>query len=304
MVERSLRMREVRGSIPCDSTFTFFLHKLQRFLDRAAERERERRMAPPTLEGWIAALASGHDVRLDKAAVRQSAHGKGLFASEPVKRGDVVMSVPKKLTLLIQDGNALALPGDGAWPRVRAGASAAAPDSGKGWEFILARAIVDAVAGDGGAFWEQYGGVMPGPETLAHPFLLSDDMLAQLQDDAMAARARDERKLIEALMPDLTTTQHAMETDSAVTVGAWALALVRSRAMTIGVGAHAVVPFLDCANHASVPNVDYRCDSISTPADSGIAPQAPQDMDRVEMIALTDAEAKTSRSCWRTRKET
>ena len=247
-------------------------------------------MAPPTLEGWIAALASGHDVRLDKAAVRQSAHGKGLFASEPVKRGDVVTSVPKKLTLLIQDGNALALPGDGAWPRVRAGASAAAPDSGKGWEFILARAIVDTVAGDGGAFWEQYGGVMPGPETLAHPFLLSDDMLAQLQDDAMAARARDERKLIEALMPDLTTTQHAMETDSAVTVGAWALALVRSRAMTIGVGAHAVVPFLDCANHASVPNVDYRCDSIATPADVGIAPQAPQDMDRVEMIALTDAE--------------
>ena len=248
-------------------------------------------MAPPTLEGWIAALASGHDVRLDKAAVRQSAHGKGLFASEPVKRGDVVTSVPKKLTLLIQDGNALALPGDGAWPRVRAGASAAAPDSGKGWEFILARAIVDAVAGDGGAFWEQYGGVMPAPETLAHPFLLSDDMLAQLQDDAMAARARDERKLIEALMPDLTTTQHAMETDSAVTVGAWALALVRSRAMTIGVGAHAVVPFLDCANHASVPNVDYRCDSIATPADVGIAPQAPQDMDRVEMIALTDADA-------------
>ena len=47
---------------------------------------------------------------------------------------------------------------------------------------------------------------------------------------------------------------------------------------------------MDCANHASVPNVDYRCDSIATPADSGIAPQAPQDMDRVEMIALTDAE--------------
>jgi hypothetical protein len=249
-------------------------------------------MAPPTLEGWIAALASGHDVRLDKAAVRQSAHGKGLFASEPVKRGDVVTSVPKKLTLLIQDGNALALPGDGAWPRVRAGASAAAPDSGKGWEFILARAIVDAVAGDGGAFWEQYGGVMPAPETLAHPFLLSDDMLAQLQDDAMAARARDERKLIEALMPDLTTTQHAMETDSAVTVGAWALALVRSRAMTIGVGApRRSFPSWTAPITRPCPTWTTGATPSATPADSGIAPQAPQDMDRVEMIALTDADA-------------
>ena len=81
----------------------------------------------PSLEEWVADLASGHDARLTKAAVRQSAHGKGLFASEPVKRGDVVASVPKKLTLWVQEGNALALPGDGAWPRVRAGASAAAP---------------------------------------------------------------------------------------------------------------------------------------------------------------------------------
>lgn len=243
----------------------------------------------PSLEEWVADLASGHDARLTKAAVRQSAHGKGLFASEPVKRGDVVASVPKKLTLWVQEGNALALPGDGAWPRVRAGASAAAPDSGKGWEFILARAIVDAVAGDGGAFWEAYGGMMPGPETLAHPFLLSDATLRELQDDDMARRARDERELIKALMPDLTTPQHAMDDDPHVTVGAWALALVRSRAMRVGVGAHAVVPFLDCANHASVPSVDYRCDSVETPASVGLPPQASEAMADVELVALTDA---------------
>ena len=244
----------------------------------------------PSLEEWVADLASGHDARLTKAAVRQSAHGKGLFASEPVKRGDVVASVPKKLTLWVQEGNALALPGDGAWPRVRAGASAAAPDSGKGWEFILARAIVDAVAGDGGAFWEAYGGMMPGPETLAHPFLLSDAALRELQDDDMARRARDERELIKALMPDLTTPQHAMDDDPHVTVGAWALALVRSRAMRVGIGAHAVVPFLDCANHASVPSVDYRCDSMETPASSGLPPQASEATADVELVALTDAD--------------
>ena len=67
----------------------------------------------PSLEEWVADLASGHDARLTKAAVRQSAHGKGLFASEPVKRGDVVASVPKKLTLWVQEGNALALPASG-----------------------------------------------------------------------------------------------------------------------------------------------------------------------------------------------
>ena len=171
---------------------------------------------------------------------------------------------------------------------MRAGASAAAPDSGKGWEFILARAIVDAVAGDGGAFWEAYGGMMPGPETLAHPFLLSDAALRELQDDDMARRARDERELIKALMPDLTTPQHAMDDDPHVTVGAWALALVRSRAMRVGIGAHAVVPFLDCANHASVPSVDYRCDSVETPASSGLPPQASEATADVELVALTD----------------
>jgi len=132
---------------------------------------------------------------------------------------------------------------------------------------------------------------MPGPETLAHPFLLSDATLRELQDDDMARRARDERELIKALMPDLTTPQHAMDDDQHVTVGAWALALVRSRAMRVGVGAHAVVPFLDCANHASVPSVDYRCDSVETPASSGLPPQASDAMADVELVALTDADA-------------
>jgi hypothetical protein len=57
-------------------------------------------------------------------------------------------------------------------------------------EFILARAVVDAVAGDGGAFWAAYSGVMPPPESLAHPFLLSEDLLAELEDDALAEEGR------------------------------------------------------------------------------------------------------------------
>ena len=79
-------------------------------------------------------------------------------------------------------------------------------------------------------------------------------------------------------------------------VGAWALALVRSRAMLAGKvrgggDAHAIVPFLDLANHATAPTIDYRCDGVETPASSGLEPQATENLDRFELVALDDADA-------------
>lgn len=50
-----------------------------------------------------------------------------------LRRGDVVLSVPKSLVLYIQDNAGLSLPPDGAWPRVRAGVAADAPEAGKTW---------------------------------------------------------------------------------------------------------------------------------------------------------------------------
>ena len=106
----------------------------------SAREEAER----PSLEEWLGELAASNDVRIPSVVCRDSAHGRGLFASTRVARGDVILSVPRRLTLCVQDGAGLSLPPGGAWPRVRAGVAANAPDAGKTWEYVLARAVVDA----------------------------------------------------------------------------------------------------------------------------------------------------------------
>jgi hypothetical protein len=247
----------------------------------------------PALEPWLRDLGESSGVAFARASPRESEHGRGLFAtSDGVDVGDVVLSVPKKLALVVQADRGLALPSDGSWPRVRAGVAAAAPDAGKTCEFVLARAIVDAVAGDGGAFWTQYAGVLPPPEKLAHPFLLSDAELASLQDDDLAAEGRNDAMRIAALMPDLTDAIEGGERGEHETaVGAWALAVVRSRAMLAGLNTYAVVPFLDLANHATIPSVDYRCEGVETRTNGiGIAPQE-KDATTFELVALKPRKA-------------
>ena len=240
--------------------------------------------APPSLESWVKDLAESHDVR-GSLVCRDSCHGRGLFAGTAVTRGDVVLSVPKRLVLYIQSSAGLSLPPDGSWPRVRAGVAADAPAAGKTWELILARAVVDAVAGDGGEFWAAYSGLMPPPETLAHPFLLDDEVMDELQDEALAEEGRREAARVAALLPDLADPLEP----GGPSVGAWALALVRSRAMLAGSGGtYAVVPFLDLANHATAPTIDYRCDGVETRESSGIKAQAVEDADRFELVGLAD----------------
>ena len=301
MVERSLRMREVRGSIPCVSNFLsiFFpcvrgaavarwLVPMRHALPMSAREDAER----PSLEEWLGELAASNDVRIPSVVCRDSAHGRGLFASTRVARGDVILSVPRRLTLCVQDGAGLSLPPGGTWPRVRAGVAANAPDAGKTWEYVLARAIVDAVAGDGGDFWAAYGGLMPPPASLAHPFLLPDALLAELQDPELEEDARIERARLQTLMPDLMDPLEP----GGPPVGAWALALVRARdARRQGPRRRRartrIVPFLDLANHATAPTIDYRCDGVETPASSGLEPQATENLDRFELVALGDAES-------------
>ena len=266
----------------------------------------------PTLHSWLLSLAEAHDVRVHPSLEFRETErsGRGLFASRDVPIGEVLLSVPRALALSVQDGAGVSLPPDGAWPRVRAGVAAAFPDAGKSWEYVLARAVVDAVAGDGGAFWARYGGLMPPPESLALPFLIPDGELASLEDAGLAEDAIVERARIAALMPDLLdpvgeegeeeapsedADDEKKPPDVARSAAAWALALVRSRALLAGEvrgggAARAIVPFIDLANHAEgrAPNADYRCEGVETSASRapGVPPQRREDATRFELIAL------------------
>ena len=281
----------------------------------------------PTLHAWLLSLAEAHDVRVHPSLEFRETdeRGRGLFASRDIPIGEVLLSVPRALSLSVQDGAGVSLPPDGAWPRVRAGVAAASPDAGKSWECVLARAVADAVAGDGGAFWANYGGVMPPPESLALPFLIPDGELASLEDAALAEDALVERARIAALMPDLLDPvkeegeeeeedseedddeKKRKPPDVARSLAAWALALVRSRALLAGevrgggndrarALARAIVPFIDLANHAEggAPNADYRCEGVETSSSRtpGVPPQKKEDATRFELVALRAVAAR------------
>jgi hypothetical protein len=287
---------------------------------RAAQRPMGDDEGRPTLHAWLLSLAEAHDVRVHPSLeFRETEHsGRGLFASRDVPIGDTLLSVPRALSLSVQDGAGVSLPPDGAWPRVRAGVAAASPDAGKSWECVLARAVVDAVAGDGGAFWARYGGMMPPPESLALPFLIPDGELNSLEDAGLAEDALVERARIAALMPDLLDPvseegeeeapgaspsgeddEKKQHPDVARSVAAWALALVRSRVLLAGevrgagppLAARAIVPFIDLANHAEggAPNADYRCEGVETP---GAPPPRREDSTRFELVAIKSIAAR------------
>ena len=274
----------------------------------------------PTLHAWLLSLAEAHDVRVHPSLEFRETdeRGRGLFASRDIPIGEVLLSVPRALSLSVQDGAGVSLPPDGAWPRVRAGVAANAPDAGKSWECVLARAVVDAVAGDGGAFWARYGGMMPPPESLALPFLIPDGELNSLEDASLAEDALVERARIAALMPDLLDPvseegeeeapgaspsgeddEKKQHPDVARSVAAWALALVRSRVLLAGevrgagppLAARAIVPFIDLANHAEggAPNADYRCEGVETP---GAPPRRREDSTLFELVAIKSIAAR------------
>ncbi|KAK9841856.1 hypothetical protein WJX81_007585 [Elliptochloris bilobata] len=177
--------------------------------------------------------------------------GFGLIATQPVAEGEVVLRVPVAVCLIVDYANGASLP-SAAWPRLRQGLSKADPLT---WDLLLSLALMDAVAGDGGSFWEAYASEMlPEPQALAVPFCLPHELLLALRSPVIASGAQEQQARLRALFPGL-----AQEAADGVPGWLhWAFACVRSRAFCLGPERFAFVPFLDAANHAVEPRAAYR----------------------------------------------
>lgn len=221
----------------------------------------------------LAAAGATASVRLGPPS---PATGRGLVASRDLAAGDAALTVPRAACVVVDyggGGGGLQLPGAAAWPRTRAGV---ARDAGAPWDDLMALALLDAAAGDGGAWWGEYAdALLPAPAALALPVTLPDRLLARLGDGGLTGRARAQRARLAAAFPGLAAPMleggNGDEADEVAhpTHMEWAFACVRSRAFALGGGGgregagaaaptFAFVPFLDLANHApDTPNADF-----------------------------------------------
>ncbi|KAG2447358.1 hypothetical protein HYH02_007686 [Chlamydomonas schloesseri] len=173
--------------------------------------------------------------------------GLGLATTRPHAKNEVLMRVPRSAAIVLDYDRGLSMP-PARWPRLRGGVSSSTDPLP--WDILIALALVDGLAGDGGEFWSRYcDALLPAPERLTLPMCWEPQRLAHLQhrDIAAAAEAQQDRlmglfpELMEPLAPDVPSWIQ------------WAFACVRSRAFRAGPDAFAFVPFLDLANHADAP---------------------------------------------------
>lgn len=195
--------------------------------------------------------------------------GRGLFmeSNHQATPATILFKVPLDLCLVVdyteqQDDNAnvdvggVHLPSQGQWPRVRKGLGTDKPLE---WDIILALALLDAVAGDGGQFWEEYAtAVLPSPPQLTLPVCLSEDLLQDLQHQDIVDRALQQKRRLRELFPGLAVPMLDSVDDTTTTYLEWAFSCVRSRAFRLGQNIFAFVPFLDIANHADCPNANFQ----------------------------------------------
>jgi len=227
---------------------------------------------------------------MEKAGVRHQvrlasgSRGRGLFPTGPVGWTDsaMLLSVPLDVCICAPFGdedavaNELGL-NDGykdtctilrrAWQK-RNGAkvpeaivSLLDSDSGDDRELALALWVLWATE-EGGEVWEAYAQWLPKPDGSMPSLLLADDKeLAQLQDDVLAAEARQiheamaaAHKKIALANADAVAMKGRTCREFSLDELKWGFALVASRAVAspVGDGASAaaiMVPFFDMANH-------------------------------------------------------
>ena len=227
---------------------------------------------------------------MEKAGVRHQvrlasgSRGRGLFPTGPVGWTDsaMLLSVPLDVCICAPFGdedavaNELGL-NDGykdtctilrrAWQK-RNGAkvpeaivSLLDSDSGDDRELALALWVLWATE-EGGEVWEAYARWLPKPDGSMPSLLLADDKeLAQLQDDVLAAEARQIHEAMAAAHKKIALANADAKAMKGRTCREftldelkWGFALVASRAVAspVGDGASAaaiMVPFFDMANH-------------------------------------------------------
>jgi len=185
-------------------------------------------------------------------------HGNGLAALKAVKKGEVLLSVPRALSIVLDYKAGLQI-AEGQWPRLQEGAGRDDPEP-LTWDLLMALALMDALAGDGDAFWGAWAqAVLPPPEALCLPMCWSAQRLGALQHDAIVDGATKQQARLKRLFPALCDP---VDLDSCSWL-AWAFACVRSRSLRLGDDMFAFVPFLDMANHAHKPNAAFRLDEAS-----------------------------------------
>ncbi|KAL6763080.1 hypothetical protein V8C86DRAFT_466937 [Haematococcus lacustris] len=182
-------------------------------------------------------------------------HGNGLATDMSVKKGQVLLSVPKSLALMLDYNEGLQIPAQGSWPRLVEGVQREGEPLT--WDLLLALGLMDGLAGDGGPFWGAWcQAVLPPPEDLTIPLTWPDHLLQQLQHREIQAAARQQQERLTSLFPPALTAESAGP--GSCSWLAWAWACVRSRSIKVTDDCFALVPFLDLANHASTPSAGYR----------------------------------------------
>jgi len=188
-------------------------------------------------------------------------HGKGLFARQDFKKGDVIMSIPIEACLVMRRHpvelftNSWRAPEDGTWKQVELGFVYHA-EHGLPWDLVCALALVDAAMGDGGAFYGEYQSLLPATDEIQVPFCMRESHLKEIQNQTIVDGARAQKERLRTLFPELMPSLEEEEVEGPGLLQ-WAYACVRSRAFFLGGSTFGYIPFLDMANHSERPNAAY-----------------------------------------------
>ena len=190
---------------------------------------------------------------LSAVKLQAGVNGRGIFAAKEIPQpANVIFRVPLDTCLVVDySEGGLKVP-SGNWPRIQKGL---AKDNALPWDIIHSLALLDGLAGDGNEFWARYcTEILPLPESMTEPVCLPEDLLMELEHDAIIEGALLQKERLAGLFPGLSTPA----CEGGPTWFQWAFACVRSRAFRLGQDTFAFVPFLDTVNHAQEPNANFE----------------------------------------------